>query len=83
MLAKKKYETSDVIPNGNQIKPIAINHTGSSATTGAMAANADVSGRRRDCSTESVNQKLASSPVDEFSIRIYGGYMVDLYNGSA
>ena len=66
MLAKKKYETSDAIPNGNQINPIAINHTGSSATTGAMAANADVSRRRRDCSTNSVNQKLACATVNEF-----------------
>jgi len=66
MLAKKKYETSDAVPNGSQINPIAINHTGSSATTGAMAANADVSRRRRDCSTRSVNQKLACATVREF-----------------
>jgi hypothetical protein len=66
MLAKKKYETSDVNFSGNQINPIAMNHTGSSATTGAMAANADVSRRRRDCSTNSVKQKLACASVREF-----------------
>ena len=49
---KKKYETSEISFSGNQINPIAINHTGSSATTGAIAANADVSRRRRDCSTD-------------------------------
>jgi hypothetical protein len=66
MLAKKKYETSDVNFSGNQINPIAMNHTGSSATTGAIAANADVSRRRRDCSTNSVKQKLACATVREF-----------------
>jgi hypothetical protein len=66
MLAKKKYETSDVNFSGNQISPIAMNHTGSSATTGAIAANADVSRRRRDCSTNSVKQKLACATVSEF-----------------
>jgi hypothetical protein len=66
MQAKKKYETSDVNFSGNQINPIAMNHTGSSATTGAIAANADVSRRRRDCSTNSVKQKLACATVSEF-----------------
>jgi hypothetical protein len=66
ILEKNKYETSDIKFNGNQINPIAINHTGSSATTGAMAANADVSSRRRDCSTNSVNQKLTDTTVRGF-----------------
>jgi hypothetical protein len=43
-----------------------MSHTGSSATTGAIAANADVSRRRRDCSTNSVKQKLACATVSEF-----------------
>jgi hypothetical protein len=48
MLAKKKYEISDINFSGNQINPIAMSHTGSSATSGAIAAIADVSRRRRD-----------------------------------
>jgi hypothetical protein len=48
MLAKKKYETSDNKFSGIQINPIAMSHTGSSAASGAIAAIADVSRRRRD-----------------------------------
>jgi hypothetical protein len=48
MLAKKKYETSDANFSGNQINPIAMSHAGRRATSGAVAANADVSRRRRD-----------------------------------
>jgi hypothetical protein len=66
MLAKKKYETSDNKFSGNQINPIAMSHTGSSATSGAVAAIADVSRRRRDWTTNSVKQKLACATVSEF-----------------
>ncbi len=48
MVAKNMYEMSDINRNGNQIKPIASNHTGSNATSGAIAVIADVSRRRRD-----------------------------------
>jgi hypothetical protein len=48
MLEKKKYETSDNKFSGNQINPIAMSHAGSSATSGAIAAIADISRLRRD-----------------------------------
>jgi hypothetical protein len=48
ILEKKKYETSDNKFSGIQINPIAMSHTGSSATSGAIAAIADVSRTRRD-----------------------------------
>jgi predicted carbohydrate-binding protein with CBM5 and CBM33 domain len=69
MLAKKKYEISDINFSGNQINPIAINHTGSSATTGAIAAIADVSKRRRDWSTKSVKQKLVQVEGQHYEVQ--------------